>query len=80
MIRTRKIPFLESRASNIVLVMTTIVVALGIIIPQTSFGETLGLIRLPGNYYIYLIVMIAAYAYLSQKIKTYYIKRYGKWF
>ena len=80
MIRTGKIPFLESRASNIVIVMTTVVVTLGIIIPQTPFGETLGLVRLPGNYYGYLIVMIAVYAYLSQKIKSYYIKRYGQWF
>lgn len=47
MIRTRKIPFIQSRATWPVIGMTTLVMVIGIVIPFTSFGASIGLQALP---------------------------------
>ena len=52
MIRTRKIPFIQSRATWPVIGMTTLVMVIGIVIPFTSFGASIGLQALPLNWYI----------------------------
>ena len=79
MIRTRKIPFIQSRATWSVLIATAIIMILGIVIPFTKFGEYLGFVSLPGSYFLWLVGILLCYCGLTQLIKLWYIKRFGKW-
>lgn len=79
MIRTRKIPFIQSRATWPVLVATALVMVLGIIIPFTRFGEYLGFVPLPASYFLWLTGILLCYCGLTQLVKIWYIKKFGKW-
>lgn len=79
MIRTRKIPFIESRASTPLMIMTFVIIATGIIIPFTSFGAYIGLVPLPANYFTWFIGIIIAYSILTQIAKNIYIKKFDSW-
>ena len=79
MIRTRKIPFIQSRASWSVTGLTLLIMALGIIIPFTPFGSSIGLEPLPLSYFPWLVGILLSYCVLTQAIKSWYIKRFVKW-
>ncbi|SFB20930.1 magnesium-translocating P-type ATPase [Clostridium frigidicarnis] len=79
MIRTRKIPFIQSRAATPVLILTTIIMIVGIGIPFTTFGASIGLEALPLSYFPFLIVILLAYCFLTQFIKMKYIKKFNSW-
>lgn len=79
MIRTRKIPFIQSRATRPVLATTILIMVLGIVIPFTKFGEYLGFVSLPASYFLWLIGILLCYCGLTQLIKLWYIRRFGKW-
>lgn len=79
MIRTRKIPFIQSRASWPVMLLTFSIMAIGIYIPFSSFGASIGLMPLPLSYFPWLIAILLSYCILTQIIKTWYIKRFTKW-
>lgn len=79
MIRTRKIPFLQSRATWSVLGMTLLVVVVGIAIPFTPFGASIGLVPLPLSYFPWLVGILLSYSVLTQCIKNIYIKKFHKW-
>lgn len=79
MLRTEKIPFVQSRASLLVLLSTGTVCVFGLLLPFTGFGESLGLVPLPWTYFPFLVVTLAAYCALTQFVKRRYIKRFGSW-
>ncbi len=79
MIRTRKIPFIQSRASWPVLLMTGVVMAVGIVLPFTSLGASVGLMPLPWSYFPWLVLTLLAYCTLTQAVKAWYIRRFQKW-
>ena len=79
MIRTRKIPFIQSRATWPVMLLTFAIMAIGIAIPFTSFGASIGLMPLPLRYFPWLIGILLSYCILTQAIKVWYIKRFKKW-
>ena len=79
MIRTRKIPFIQSRASLLVMVTTFTIMIIGIIIPFTSLGASVGLMPLPWSYFPWLIGILLGYCFLTQFIKGLYVKRYHRW-
>jgi P-type Mg2+ transporter len=79
MIRTRKIPFIQSAASPPVLLLTAAVIAIGILIPFLPLGASIGLQALPASYLPWLIVTLLAYCALTQFVKAVYIRRFGKW-
>ena len=62
MIRTRKLPFIESRASRPVNIMTVVIMALGILIPFTPLGTYIGLVALPADYFLRLFGILVAYS------------------
>ncbi|MEG0616993.1 MAG: magnesium-translocating P-type ATPase [Oscillospiraceae bacterium] len=76
MIRTPKIPFIQSRASLPVLSVTTLAITIGTIIPYTTFGAQLGMSPLPLTYFPWLIGMILGYMALATVMKKIYIKKY----
>ncbi len=79
MIRTRRIPFIQSNAAWPLMIMTFAIMAIGIAIPFTSFGSYIGLTPLPLSYFPWLIAILLSYCVLTQVIKQWYIRRFGKW-
>jgi P-type Mg2+ transporter len=79
MIRTQKIPFIQSAAAPPVLVLTGVVIAMGIFIPFSHLGEGVGLQPLPPSYFPWLVATLLAYGALTQLIKSIYIRRFAKW-
>ena len=79
MIRTDKIPFIQSTASLPVVLLTSVIMLLGITIPFTSFGHSLGLVSLPAAYFAWLFITLLAYCLLTQLIKVWFIKRFKAW-
>ena len=79
MIRTRKIPFIQSRATWPVIGMTTLVMVIGIVIPFTSFGASIGLQALPLSYFPWLVGILFSYCVLTQLVKNWYIRKFSGW-
>ncbi|MFD7031335.1 magnesium-translocating P-type ATPase [Streptomyces sp. NPDC059917] len=79
MIRTRKIPFIQSRASWPVMVMTVLAVLVGLFLPFSPLAGSLGLVALPASYFPWLIGVLLAYCTLTQLLKTVYIKKFNTW-
>ncbi len=79
MIRTRKIPFIQSTASWPVMTMTFLIIILGHIVPFTAFGASIGMVPLPPVYFIWLWATLLSYCILTQFVKTCYIKAFRRW-
>ena len=79
MIRTPKIPFIQSRASWPVMFMTCTIMMAGICIPFTSFGRYIGMVPLPWLYFPWLVAMLTFYCVLTQFIKMIYIRLFKRW-
>jgi P-type Mg2+ transporter len=79
MIRTQKIPFIQSTAAPPVLILTAVIIAIGIFIPFSPLGASVGLQPLPLAYFPWLVATLIAYCALTQLIKTIYIRKFAKW-
>ncbi len=79
MIRTRKIPFIQSRASWPVMVTTVLAVLTGLWLPFSPLAPALGFVALPASYFPWLIGVLLAYCTLTQLVKTWYIRTFGTW-
>ncbi|MBO1300251.1 MULTISPECIES: magnesium-translocating P-type ATPase [unclassified Enterococcus] len=77
-LRTPKVPFLQSNATFIMFSITTLGILVGSVLPFTNFGQGLGLLPLPANYWIWLIVTVIAYLGLVTFIKKIYINKFGE--
>jgi Mg2+-importing ATPase len=76
-IRTNRIPFLESRPSWPLLVTSSVVAAIGVAIPFSPVGESLGFTRLPALYWPLLAISLVCYAGLTQWVKVWLLRK--KW-
>jgi Mg2+-importing ATPase len=76
-IRTARIPFLESRASTPLILTTIIIVAIGAVIPYTPLGTMLGFAPLPSLYWAFVAAMMLAYAVLTHFVKMWFVRRWG---
>jgi Mg2+-importing ATPase len=79
MIRTEKIPFIQSTAAPVVLATTAIVMALGIWLPFSPIAPALKLQPLPAGFFLYLPAVLLAYCCLTQAAKTLYRRRFKSW-
>ncbi|MFF2014600.1 magnesium-translocating P-type ATPase [Paenibacillus sp. NPDC058177] len=79
MIRTEKIPFIQSRASAPVIILTSVIMALGIYLPFSGFGASIGLQPLPFAYFPWLIATLLAYCVVTQLVKKWYIRKFQEW-
>ena len=80
MLRTRKIPFIQSTAAWPVIMMTLIVIVLGIYVPFSPLGTMVGLEPLPLSYFPWLVATLFSYCCVAQLMKTLYIRRFKQWF
>ncbi|MCC7661062.1 magnesium-translocating P-type ATPase [Serratia sp. Pon4B] len=79
MLRTQKIPFIQSTAALPVLLTTGLVMALGIYIPFSPLGALVGLQPLPWEYFPWLAATLVSYCVVAQLMKRFYIRRFGEW-
>lgn len=74
-IRTNKIPFLQSRASPFVTAMSVVTAAIGISVPSWFLGRYLGFTTLPPRYWPLLALTLLCYMVLTQAVKMRLLRR-----
>ncbi len=74
-IRTNKIPFLQSRASWSLLATTLSVMALGMLLPYSPLASALGFTQLPPMYWPILMLTLLGYMALTQIIKMWLLRK-----
>ncbi|HEX8023274.1 cation transporting ATPase C-terminal domain-containing protein, partial [Mucilaginibacter sp.] len=79
MIRTRKVPFIQSWAAAPVVALTSLIMLIGIALPFSPLAPALKLESLPLSYFPWLIGILTAYCVLTQLIKNWFIKRFDQW-
>jgi Mg2+-importing ATPase len=77
-IRTNKIPFIQSRASWPLIITSLIIVAVGAWLTISPLADTLGFVPLPPLFWLYLALMLLGYALLTQLVKSWFIRRFGE--
>jgi len=76
-IRTARVPFIESRASPALMATTVIICAVGMMLPFTWAGSALGFTPLPWLYWPLVAAMLVAYAVLTHLVKVWFIRKWG---
>jgi Mg2+-importing ATPase len=76
-IRTAKIPFIESRASPALITTTAIICCIGVALPFTWLGSALGFTPLPLLYWPLVTGLLVAYAILTHLVKVRFVRRWG---
>jgi Mg2+-importing ATPase len=79
LIRTAKVPFIQSRASWPVMGTTVAIMVAGIALPFTFLGDKLGLVPLPAAYFAWLLATLLAYGALVYTVKRWYMRRFRAW-
>jgi P-type Mg2+ transporter len=74
-IRTNKIPFVQSRASRPLTLTTISIMALGMWLPYSPAAAALGFTRLPPLYWPILILTLLGYMSLTQVAKVWLLRR-----
>jgi len=77
-IRTSKIPFVQSRASWPLIMTSIIIAATGILLPISPLASILGLVPLPSLYWLLLGIILVCYVGLTQWTKTLYYRMLGE--
>ncbi|MFV3369366.1 magnesium-translocating P-type ATPase [Pseudomonas sp. NY15435] len=77
MIRTRRIPFLQSRAAWPLLGMTLVIIAVAIFLPMGPLAHSFRLQALPLGYWPWLVAILLGYMALTQTVKGWFARRYG---
>jgi len=77
MIRTAKIPFLQSWASASMLIITATIMAIGMYLPFSPLASSLGFVPLPSVYFLWLALILSCHCILTQFVKSWFIKKYG---
>lgn len=76
-VRSRKIPFIQTWSSRPLLLMTTTIMLAGILLTVSPVASMLGFVQLPLLYWPLLILTLVSYLTVTQLMKMWYIKKYG---
>jgi Mg2+-importing ATPase len=74
-IRTNKVPFLQSRASWALTATTLAIMALGACLPYSPLAPALGFTHLPALYWPILMLTLLSYMGLTQLIKVWLLRK-----
>ena len=74
-IRTNKLPLVQSRASWPMSLTTLLVMATGLYLPYSPIAGALGFTPLPGFYWPFLFITVICYVALTQAVKTWLLKK-----
>jgi P-type Mg2+ transporter len=76
-IRTRRIPFIQSRASPVMFFFTFLVMGIGVYLPYSPLAGSLGFVPLPAIYWAWIGGFLIAYCLLTHHVKAWFFRRYG---
>lgn len=76
-IRTNKIPFIQSWASWPLIVSSLLIVGIGAWLPISPFAAAFGFVALPSLYWLFLAVIMLSYIVLTQIVKTWFFQKFG---
>jgi Mg2+-importing ATPase len=76
-IRTGRIPFIQSRASTPLIATTVSICLIGALLPLSPLGHTLGFKPLPALYWPVILGYLIAYAALTHFVKVWFFRRHG---
>jgi Mg2+-importing ATPase len=74
-IRTNKIPFLQSRASWPLIVTSAAIMLIGAWLPVSPIGLWLGFVPLPTLFWPLLLATLVAYVALTQVVKMWLVRK-----
>jgi len=74
-IRTNKLPFIQSRASWQLIITTGVIMLVGMWLPSSPIGQWLGFVPLPIQYWPLLLLTLLSYVALTQGVKVWLIRR-----
>ena len=77
MIRTPKLPIVQSRAAMPLTAMTLTIMAVGLSLPMGPWAEYVKLVPLPAAFFAWLAVILLCYCVLTTVMKRFYIGRFG---
>lgn len=75
-IRTKRVPFFESKASIHMTMTTLAIMAIGAWLPYSPFATSLGMVPLPPVYWAFIALFLTTYGVLTHMVKTWFFKRY----
>ena len=78
-IRTAKIPFIQSNASKAVYISSILLIIIGILVPFTALGAVIGLVPLEAKYIGMIFAVTFLYCIVASFAKKIYIRKYGEW-
>ena len=78
-VRTAKIPFVQSNAHKMVYASSILLILVGIIVPFTPVGNLIGLVPIAAQYIVLIFVVTFLYCILAMFAKKIYFKKYGEW-
>ena len=78
-IRTAKIPFIQSNANKAVYISSILLIMVGILVPFTPLGNAIGLVPIAAEYIWMIFGVTFLYCILASFAKKKYIKKYGEW-
>lgn len=79
MIRTAKIPFVQSKTSYPLLISTAVVAIVALVVGFSRLAVGLDMMPLPVSFAPWLALILAGYFLFVQLIKKFYVRRYGEW-
>ena len=78
-IRTAKIPFVQSNAHKMVYFSSILLSIIGIVVPFTWLGKLIGLVPIPLPYMTIIIGVPILYCFVAMFAKKVYVRKYGEW-
>ena len=78
-IRTAKMPFVQSHAHKMVYFSSILLILVGIAVPFTWLGNIIGLVPIPLTYMTVILGVPILYCFVALFAKKIYIKKYGEW-
>ena len=76
-IRTQRIPFIQSRPSAALLGSTLVIMAIGVWLPFSPLAHWLGLVPLPSIYFLWIVGYLLAYSVLTHTVKMWFARKFG---
>jgi Mg2+-importing ATPase len=76
-IRTGKIPFIQSKPSLPLLVTSLSICLLGLWLPSSPFAQALGFTPMPQGYWLALLGILGGYLILTQWVKSRVVRHFG---
>ena len=76
-IRTNRIPFLQSIASPFLLLTTIIVMIAGAVLPYLPIGNYFGFVPLPASFWVWIAGFLLCYSVLTHSVKVWFHRKFG---